>query len=104
MNKRLIGFVTLAAVLAVAAVAVSSYQQQATADATQGESRKRGSQEDGPAQGSQPPTSGAATAQRLERDNKIPPGSYKAVGPKAYEIVRDMSSALPVTRSPTSSN
>jgi hypothetical protein len=88
MNKRLIGFVTLAAVLAVAAVAVSSYQQQATADATQGESRKRGSQEDGPAQGSQPPTSGAATAQRLERDNKIPPGSYKAVGPKAYEIVR----------------
>jgi len=29
-----------------------------------------------------------AAAQRLEAENKIPPGSFKPMGPKAYEIIR----------------
>jgi hypothetical protein len=88
MSKRLIGFVTLAAVLAVAAVAMYGYRQQPAADATAEESGNSGSLDERPDQGRQLPASGAAAAQRLERDNKIPPGSYKAVGPKAYEIER----------------
>lgn len=88
MGKRLIGFIALAAVLAVAAVAVSSYRQQATADATQEESGKGINREETPDRQERLTVSAAGAAQRLEQGNKIPPGSYKAVGPKAYEIVR----------------
>ncbi|WP_447780891.1 hypothetical protein [Stenotrophomonas riyadhensis] len=88
MRKRLIGFVTLAAALAVAAVAVSSYRQQETAGTTPQESDSSGSQQGTPAHGQQLPASRATAAQTLESENKIPRGSYKAVGPKAYEIVR----------------
>ncbi|TFZ46839.1 hypothetical protein E5C33_04135 [Stenotrophomonas maltophilia] len=88
MRKRLIGFVTLAAALAAAAVAVSSYRQQETADTTPRESDRSGSREGTSAYAKPLPASSATAAQTLERDNKIPRGSYKAVGPKAYEIVR----------------
>ncbi|MEN5204501.1 hypothetical protein ABE473_08585 [Stenotrophomonas sp. TWI700] len=77
MKKGLIAFVVIAGALAATAIY-----------ATKEEPEKRIGQENKPAQATQLPLSVAATAQVLERDNKIPPGSYKAVGPRAYEIVR----------------
>lgn len=77
MKKRLIAFSVIA--LALAATAVYG---------TQGESESALGYEERPAQKKQRAPSGAATAQMLERESKIPPGSYKAVGPKAYEIAR----------------
>jgi len=77
MKKGLIAFVAIAGAVA-----------GTTIYATQGEPERTDRQEDSPVQEKQLPTSGAATAQGLESDNKIPIGSYKAVGPKAYVISR----------------
>jgi len=77
MKKGLIAFVAIAGAVAVAAIY-----------ATQREPERTDGQEDRSTQERQLPISGAATAQVLERDNKIPLGSYKALGPKAYVIDR----------------
>jgi len=88
MRKRLIGVIALAAVLTVAAIALFVHLQQAPADAMHADATRRVGPSQESTRQAQPPGSGAATAQRLERDSRIPPGSYTAVGPKAYQITR----------------
>lgn len=77
MKKGLIAFVAIAGAVVVTVIY-----------APRGKPVQRGGQEDRPNQAMQLALPRSATAQALERDNKIPPGSYKAVGPKAYVIAR----------------
>jgi len=77
MKKGLIAFIALAATLAATTVYT-----------TQGDTETGDSQKARPIREMPSPPSWLATAHRLERESKIPKDSYKALGPKAFELTR----------------
>ncbi|CAH0064131.1 hypothetical protein [Stenotrophomonas geniculata] len=86
MKKRLIGIVVVAAALAV--VIGVFWGQRLQANDAQRKSKEKEVQEDAPIGSGDSHAFPATRARELEMEKKIPPGSYKALGPKAYEIIR----------------
>ncbi|MGB5954116.1 hypothetical protein [Pseudomonas sp.] len=86
MKKKLIGIVVVAAALAVGIGVVLGNRLQ-TNDA-QRKSERKEAPKDTSVQKESSPISREVTARKLEIDNKIPAGSFKSWGPKAYEIIR----------------
>lgn len=86
MKKKLIGVFVVVATLAVGVSVVLGNRLQ-TNDA-QRKFEKSQVQEDAVVKKESSPVLREMTAHKLEIEKKIPPGSYKPLGPKAYEIVR----------------
>lgn len=83
MNKWLVGTVVAGAVAAITLTTIYSNSRQTPAPAagagTVSEVQHRNGSASAPS---------LAAAQRLEAEMKIPPGSFKPMGSKAYEIIR----------------
>lgn len=86
MKKKLIGIVVVATALVVGIGVVLGNRLQP--NEAQRKSEKNQIQEEVAAQGENSSALRERAAYKLEREKKIPPGSYKPLGPKAYEIIR----------------
>lgn len=86
MKKKLFGIFVAAAALAVVIGAVFGHRLQT--DDAQRKSEKNEAHGEAPVQEGNSSESREVTAHKLEIEKKIPAGSLKAWGPKAYEIIR----------------
>ncbi|WP_146160164.1 MULTISPECIES: sel1 repeat family protein [unclassified Stenotrophomonas] len=86
MKKKLIGIGVAVVAMSIVIGVVWGYRLQ-TNDA-QRKLDKNEVQENAPVQNGSSASLRETTAHKLETEKKIPPGSYKPLGPKAYEIIR----------------
>ncbi|AWH16094.1 hypothetical protein C1922_01495 [Stenotrophomonas sp. ZAC14D2_NAIMI4_7] len=89
MQKQIIG-ISIAAAMAIgiAGAAFYSFEFHTPRDAVSLDVTSAGVQTAEQSTGGEMPASAGSTAHRLEIDKKIPLGSFRPLGPRAYEIIR----------------
>lgn len=88
MSKRILGTLLVATAIGIVAVAPSGYRPPSSDGAPPRTAERNAGQLQATPREGRASGSAGTTAQRLEAQKKIAPGTFRALGPKAYEIIR----------------